>query len=118
MKISKIVFRDSNDKDKALIECDIIFDGVLKVIDVRLYSKQNKYYLIFPSKQDIAKDVLDENKGKDIVKPSCLSPSRRKNWEEFYYPIDSAFYTEIRDTVVEGYKTIKISQNKTYIPNN
>ena len=82
MKITKIVFRDSNDKDKALTECDIVFDGVLKVINVRLYIKHNKYYLIFPSKQDIARDVLDENKGKDIIEPSCLSPSRRKNWEE------------------------------------
>lgn len=116
MKITKIVFRESNDKDKALTECDIVFDGVLKVVDVRLYHKQSGYYLVFPSKQDIAKDLVDENKGKDIVKPSCLSPSRKKNWEEFYYPIDSTFYAVVRDTVVEGYKTTKNSQNKTYTP--
>lgn len=116
MKITKIVYRNSNDKDKALAECDIVFDDVLKVTNIRLYHKRSGFYLIFPSKQDMANELLDENKGKDIVTPSCLSPSRSKNWEEFYYPIDASFYAVIRDTVVEGFEVTKNQSSKTYIP--
>lgn len=30
MKITKIVYKESNNKDKALAECDIVLDDVLK----------------------------------------------------------------------------------------
>lgn len=116
MKITKIVYKESNNKDKALAECDIVLDDVLKVTNVRLYHKKGGFYLVFPSKQDMAKEVLDENKGKDLVIPACLSPDRRKDWEEFYYPIDARFYESVRDTIVEGYEVVKSQPSKTYIP--
>lgn len=116
MKITKIVYRSSNDNDKAIAECDVVFDDALKVTNIRLYHRKDGFYLIFPSKQDMANEMLNENKGKDIVTPSCLSPDRKKNWEEFYYPIDASFYAVIRDTVVEGFNIVKNRQSKTYIP--
>lgn len=114
IKITKIVYRDSNNVDKALSECDVIIDDVLKLTGIRLY-KKSEYFLIFPNKQDFATDTLNEC-GYEGKPPKCLSLERKKSREEFYYPVDVSFYALIRDTVAEGYEAIRGTSTNTYIP--
>lgn len=117
MKITKIIYKDSNDKDKAITECDVVLDDVLKLRSIKLYVKNGEYYLTFPSIQDIARNFMDINFNvKGIVTPDCLRDDRPKEWEEFYYPVSSVFYAVLRDTIAKGYDFVKLKSNKTYIP--
>lgn len=113
MKISKILYKESSDVDKALVVCDIVFDNVFKVMGVRLYKNDKGYYLIFPSKQDILNEM---NISVSDKKEDGNDGSKKKDWDEFYYPIDSAFYACVRDIVVEGYIKTRNKTGKTYIP--
>ena len=117
MEISKILYRKSTDCDKAITECDIVLDDSLKLCGVRLYKKnKSEYYLVFPSKQDVYNSVIQSNPNVNLNIPRGTGEEKKKKWEEFFFPMNSAFYARILEQVVIGYDLTKHRDNKTYIP--
>ena len=117
MVITKILYNEEVCL-KALAVCDIVFDDSLKVVGVRLYKNSTGYYLVFPSKQDIYQNVQQVNAGVSVVLPEVSESKRKKEYEEFFYPMNSAFYGEILNEVVSGYELNKNKGIKCYIPRN
>lgn len=115
IRVTKVVYRDSNNTDKALAECDVVLEDSLKLTGIRLY-KKDAYFLIFPNKQDFANELIKEGGCSENAHLRCFSPDRKKDREEFYYPVDVSFYALIRDIVAEGYEEIRGTAANTYIP--
>lgn len=111
MKITKVVYYKG--EFKSLINCSIVFDDCLKISDIRLYRRDDHYYLVFPSKQDVYTEVRELNGGDVLVPKSHFkeSTSHTKTYEEFVYPVETAFYAYLLETVVSGYLLKKTNGN-------
>ena len=117
MNITKITYKDDNNA-KAITLCDVVVEDTLKLVGIRLYKNSNGYFLVFPSKQDVYQDIEQMNEGKDIAIPQSEVSDKKKEYEEFFYPMNSAFYGRILDAVVEGYQVSNKSGKHVYIPRN
>ena len=116
MNITKIYFR-SDVSLKALAVCDVVLDNCLKLTGIRLYNKNNSYFLVFPSKQDLYREVESLNDGVSLVlPPSRKSENSKKQYEELFYPVDSKFYKDLLNEVVIGYSLLRSGNEHVYIP--
>ena len=107
MRVSKVIYKENNDVNKALAVCDIVFDGVFRCCNVCLYKGGEKgYYLVFPSKQDIYQSIKHYNGGLDFKEPpdQFSSKNKGKTREEYFFPTNSDFYHEILNEVILGYE--------------
>lgn len=108
---------------KAVAICDIVLDSKLKLRDVRLYRKEGKYFLVFPSKQDLYKKIQQMNPNIELNLPLPKDGGvENSKFEEFFFPVDSAFYAQLLEIVVDGYTSlgsINIKKNRglAYYPN-
>ena len=119
MKVSKVLYKSNKNSNKALAVCDIILSECLKLEGICLYKNEKSgYFLVFPSKQDLYKEIEGMNPGVEIAFPpvsnSCTN--RDKKYEEFFYPMSSDFYKELLSIVVDGYNYSKESKKNVYIP--
>jgi hypothetical protein len=98
--------------------CDVVIEDSLKLCDICLYKNDSSdYFLVFPSKQDVYRDVQLFNKEEVKFPPlSSACTSRKKQFEEFYYPMSSDFYKELLQLVVDGYLLSKKTKKNSYIP--
>lgn len=124
--VTKVVYKwDEAElrEKKAVAICDIVLDSKLKLRDVRLYRKEGKYFLVFPSKQDLYKKIQQMNPGLKLNLPLPRNSGvENGKFEEFFFPVDSAFYAQLLEIVVDGYSSlgsINIKKNKglVYYPN-
>lgn len=114
MNITKIVFIDVNSdcKRQYLATCSIVVEDCLKLTGIRLFRKadsDDEYYLVFPSKQDIYKEVSKLNEDKDVVFPenTCKNgKGEKKAYEEFFFPLNKKFYSYILKSIVDGYNMV------------
>lgn len=118
MKVTKIVFNDyQEDFTKPKAVCSIILDDCLKLNGVRLYKNKEDYYLVLPSCEDIYQKVEKLNPDLEITFPECVyvGRSKKKDYEEFYHPLSSAFYKTLLNNVVIAYEKMKKSGNHAYV---
>ena len=105
MNITRVIFNTEACKSKAIADCEVVFDDCFKVAGICMYKKEDgSYYLTFPSKQDIYREVEELNE-KGIVTPKNRRKERGgngKEYEEFFYPVDSLFYDYLLSVLVAG----------------
>jgi len=100
MNITKIIFEEFSRKEKSLAVCSIIFEDSLKLNKIKLYKNNEKgFYLVLPSKQDIYQEIEGLNEGKNLILPTKKSTDRQ--YEEFFFPIESELYKKMLSTVLE-----------------
>ena len=119
MKVSKVLYKSNKNSNKALAMCDIVISECLRLEDVCLYKNEKSgYFLVFPSRQDIYKEIEQLNQGVKLVFPpiSNACSSREKKYEEFFYPMSNVFYRELLAIVVDGYEIMRDSGKNSYIP--
>lgn len=115
MNITRIVFIDVNSDStrQYLATCSIVVEDCLKLTGIRLFRKtesESDYYLVFPSKQDVYKEVFKVNKDIEVNFPenTCKNgKGEKKAYEEFFFPLNKGFYSYILEAIVEGYKACK-----------
>lgn len=116
MNISKVYFR-SDVNSKALAVCDVVLDDCLKLTGIRLYVKNDSYFLVFPSKQDLYREVELLNEGSSLVLPQSRKVGTSKNqYEELFYPVDSAFYRYMLGVILDGYSVLRSDSKRVYVP--
>lgn len=113
MKVTRVVFTDVNldylrCDCKAI--CSVVLDDCIMLTSIALCSNKNNgnHFLLFPSKQDVYKDIQNLNKGISINYPENkkkqYSNDISKMYEEFYHPVRKGFYDELLSVILEGYK--------------
>lgn len=107
MKVTRVIVHGSSVKQgRPLCVCSVVFDDCLMINHIRLFQGDNGYYLCFPSKQDIYKEVQDLNKDNPVVCPSQTYDENDegcKKYDEFYHPLDRMFYYDLRSIIVSAY---------------
>lgn len=116
MKVSKVLFCKKDESCKALADCAVVLDDCLRLNNIRLYSKDNEYFLVFPSKQDVVQDVERLNPDVKLTIPVDGMLNKKGVYKEFFHPVDSFLYYHILETIVEGYKYKVETGNVVYIP--
>lgn len=105
-----------------LAMCSIVIDDCLRLNEVRLYKSKTEasgYNLVFPSKQDVYRDVKKMNGDSEIVLPKNNRAKRdpKKQYEEFFHPLTNEAYSIILREVIKGYESDStMSKNFEYTP--
>lgn len=110
MKVTKVVFEKPNAINKSLALCSVILDDCLKLSNINLYKNEKGYYLVLPSRQIIYQELEGLNPDVDITYPKNHeedSSTKKKVYEEFFYPVESFLYKDILNAVEEGYAHYK-----------
>lgn len=88
-------------------ECTVMLDDVLVICNLRLHKKENKYFLIMPSKQTVYRDVKEANPDVFLQYPEKSvqrkAIDKNKVYEEFYHPVSKEFYEFLLSSVVNKY---------------
>ncbi len=118
MKVSRVIFQDvEKHKGSFLATCSVVLDEQLKLNEIRLYKgRDNKNYLVLPSKQDICREILDLNKDIDIRTPVNCTDLKNVKYNEYFHPVDSFLYRELLDAIVKGYKNFIDTGKISYRP--
>ncbi len=108
MKVTRVVcYYRNKSNEKALAVCSVILDDCLRLNDVSLLRGEDGYFLVFPSRQDVYREVESLNKGIKVAFPEnhlVSNKTKAKKYEEFYHPLDKGMYQDILKAVVEAYK--------------
>lgn len=114
MKVTRVIFEKTG-QTKALAVCSVVIENSLKLKHIRLYRNQEgKYYLIFPSIQDVSQQIQRDNP--NLVIKCIEREDSRKKWDEFYIPLKSDFYSYLLSTVLEGYKLYIEESRRVFLP--
>lgn len=106
VKITRVLFEKEDKNDKSLAVCSIIFDDSLKLNGIKLYKSEEKgYYLVLPSKQDDYREVQELNPDVKLNVPVNKDP--KKQYEEFFFPLDSLLYKSMLRTVTYCFEKFK-----------
>lgn len=114
MKATQVNFKGTK-QTKALAVVSIVLDNCLKLDHIRLYRKpEGKYYLVFPSVQDVSQQ-LQKNNPNVVIK--CPKREKcEKKWDEFYFPMKSEFYEYLLEVVLDGYKVYRKEGKRSFYP--
>jgi DNA-binding cell septation regulator SpoVG len=110
MKVTKVVVHKMFDNCAFQALCSVVVDDCLKLSDILLCKNEKGYFLIFPSKQDVYKEINSLNEGVSIKYPVNRRDKYNegsKKYEEFFYPVSHSFYTFIRDCIIDAYNRCK-----------
>ena len=108
MKVTKVMFSDEKRKGRFLASCSVILDDCLRLNNIRLINGDGGRYLILPSKQDVYKSILEENKGCEIKLPTIPinnGLNEKGMYEEFFHPVKSDFYSSLLYAIEEAYES-------------
>lgn len=122
MNITRIVFIDINTDSSRqyLATCSIVLEDCLKLTGIRLFRKtgsESEYYLVFPSKQDVYREVSKVNKDIEVKFPENTyknGKGEKKMYEEFFFPLNKKFYSYILEVILEGYNECKDGEAGQY----
>lgn len=110
MKVTKVTFEESDSIAKSLALCSIVLDDCLKISGINLYQNDKGYYLVLPSREVIYQELESLNKDVKIKYPKRQddnTSTKKKEYEEFFYPVESFLYKDLLNAVVEGYSQYK-----------
>lgn len=123
MNITKIEYKEPRgySKPMPLAVCTVVLDDCLMLTNIKLCrGKEQGYYLVLPSKQDVLNEVqaMNSHRNVDLVLPGSTEYDHQGNakWDEYFHPVKSDFYKELRDVMVKGYLTCKKSMSNCYKP--
>jgi len=130
MVVTKIIYTNKatiDNKDGFMATCDIVLDDSIKLSYIKLFKKMScdddSYYLVFPSRQDIYKDIKLMNKEIGIVLPKnkreYFVKDISRQYEEFYHPVKKSFYDMLLKVILKGYMQCTIDSKAgecVYIP--
>lgn len=121
MKVTRVIVHKNVAKlGRPLCVCSVVFDDCLMLNHIRLFQGESGYYLCFPSKQDVFKEIQDLNTNTDIVyKDLSLVESASENhkkYDEFYHPLERNFYYDLLSIVVNAYSVWKLTGKDSIRP--
>lgn len=107
MKVTRVIAHENVVKHgRPLFVCSVVLDDCLMLSYIRLFQGEKGYYLCFPSKQDVYREVQDLNQGTKLEFPKIEYKDEDctcKKYDEFYHPLEQMFYYDLLSIVLNAY---------------
>lgn len=112
MKVTRVMFTHiANNKEGYLATCNVVLDDSLMLNGIMLFSKKDTegFNLVFPSKQDIYREIHNLNRDVNILYPmngkGKVFTSGSRSFEEFYHPVSKDLYIALLKAVSDAYNS-------------